>query len=303
MTCYFPLKGWRSKTVNKNGKRPIVFKRNEGFEDMPVTVPCGQCVGCRLDRSRQWAIRCVHEAQMHMDNCFITLTYSDKYVPDDFTLVKKHFQDFMKRLRKKIQPLKISFYMCGEYGDENSRPHYHACIFGYDFPDKSLLKERNGIKLYVSETLENLWRYGYSTIGDVTFDSAAYVARYIMKKRLGKDAKSAYERVNPLTGECYNIIPEYTSMSLKPAIGLRWYEKFKHDVYPSDSVIVQGREVKPPKYYDRLYDIEAPDELMILKYRRKRELEKVNQDDLTSKRLEVRAKCKRLQAERLVRPL
>ena len=118
---------------------------------------------------------------MYDDNCFITLTYSNQHIPADGSLDVRVFQKFMKRLRKRFGD-GIRFYHCGEYGSLLGRPHYHACLFNFDFPDKYLWKENNGQKLYRSPSLEELWPYGYSSIGTVTFESAAYVARYILKR-------------------------------------------------------------------------------------------------------------------------
>src|SRR4051794_29862641 len=100
MPCFRPLKGYRARVTNPDtGKRSIVFNARKGFNDLPVDLPCGQCIGCRLERSRQWAIRCSHEAKLHEENCFITLTYAPEHLPPGGTLVVKDFQDFMKRLR------------------------------------------------------------------------------------------------------------------------------------------------------------------------------------------------------------
>ena len=130
MPCFSPLDGYRSRTVNASGKRSIVFDIHEGFHDRPVSVPCGQCVGCRLEKSRQWAMRCVHEASLYDENCFITLTYDDEFLPVGGSLDKGAFPRFMKRLRKKFEPRRIRFYHAGEYGDRFGRPHYHALLFG-----------------------------------------------------------------------------------------------------------------------------------------------------------------------------
>ena len=178
MPCYHPLLGYRSSDINpETGKRSIVFTPLDSC-GITVTIPCGQCIGCRLERSRQWAIRCMHEAQMHDANSFITLTFNDQYVNSDRSLVVSDFQKFMKRLRKAVSPQKIRYYHCGEYGEQTARPHHHACIFGYDFPDKKLWQIKYGNKLYRSDFLEKLWSdpetgesFGYSAIGDVTFDS------------------------------------------------------------------------------------------------------------------------------------
>lgn len=219
--------------------------------DESLDLPCGQCIGCRLERSRQWAMRCYHEASMYEENCFITLTYNDEHLPENKSLDVAHFQKFMKRLRKRFGA-GIRFFHCGEYGEKYFRPHYHACLFNFDFPDKKLWKVNNNHRLYISESLSELWPFGFSTIGDVTFESAAYVARYIMKKVTGDAADSHYERVCLETGEVFNLKPEYTTMSRRPGIGKPWFDKYHKDVYPSDFVVINNKKLKPPKYYDTL---------------------------------------------------
>ena len=286
MPCYSPLQGFRSTTTSANGKRGIVFNPQHGYRDLPVTVPCGQCIGCRLERSRQWAIRCVHEAQMHDDNAFITLTYNDENRPADGSLNLRHFQLFMKRFRKKVGP--VRFYHCGEYGEQFGRPHYHAIIFGYGFPDKKLWKTLNDVPLYRSATLEALWTLGFSSIGGVTFQSAAYVARYIMKKVTGDRAKRYYEIVDPETGEVHQVKPEYTTMSRRPGIGSTWLEQYLGDVYPSDEVIIKGKTMRPPKFYDARYELLYPSEHAKMKGQRKRNAAQ-HVDNNTAARLYVRA--------------
>ena len=249
MTCFSPLKGYKSSEINPaTGKRSLVFTPREGYYDLPIKVPCGQCIGCRLERSRQWAIRCVHEASLHDRNCFLTLTYDDYHVPLDGSLNKAHFQNFMKRLRKKYG-VGIRYFHCGEYGEKFQRPHYHAIIFNHDFSDKYLWSSKLGNDLYRSESLEGLWPYGHSSIGDVTFESAAYVARYITKKITGKEAEQHYEYCNKLTGEITQRQPEYVTMSRRPGIAKGWFDKYTTDVYPSDNIVIRGKKMKPPKYY------------------------------------------------------
>lgn len=199
MPCYHPLDAWRP--IDASFSKKLIFTYSPKFcgsVEPDLKVPCGRCIGCRLERSRQWAIRCVHEASLHKDNCFITLTYNDENLPADRGLHYEHFQLFMKRFRKAIAPAKIRFYMCGEYGEDLGRPHFHACIFGFDFPDRKLWR-KSGAKsnLYRSAMLEQLWTFGYSSVGDVNFESAAYVARYIMKKISGEAAESHYTRFRP----------------------------------------------------------------------------------------------------------
>lgn len=216
-------------------------------------------------------MRCLHESSLHSQNAFLTLTYDDENLPTTGSLFYEDYQLFMKRLRKYAK-IPVRFYMCGEYGEETFRPHYHACIFGYNLPDRQLLKTtKAGSKIYTSKILEKLWPHGLSSIGDVNFDSAAYVARYCMKKITGPDAKHAYRRyssnvdtihMDMHTGEIYSheLIPEFNKMSLKPGIGANWLEKFKSDVYPHDYVIINGKEVKPPKYYDKIYSRDKPED-------------------------------------------
>lgn len=207
MPCYKPLDAWRP--LNSTGSKKLVFSYHParcGSVMPDLKVPCGRCVGCRLERSRQWAIRCVHEAQLHKNNCFITLTYDKAKLPErepglppaDISLHYPDFQKFMKRLRFKYGE-GIRFYMCGEYGEKLGRPHFHACIFGHDFSDKKVWKKTDsGSIIYRSAELEELWPYGFSSVGDVNFESAAYVARYIMKKISGEAAESHYRFFRPI---------------------------------------------------------------------------------------------------------
>jgi hypothetical protein len=268
LVCFSPLEAFVGVGLSSNGKANIVF--NSELAAQPIEklrLRCGQCIGCRLSRSVEWAIRCMHEASCHTENCFITLTYDPEFLPSGETLVKKHFQDSMKRLRQRILPQKVRYYMCGEYGEARSRPHYHACLFGYDFPDKEVLSDRDGQFLYTSELLSDVWGKGFCSIGDLTFDSAAYCARYILKKSLGLHARkvdpetglTVYERLDSLTGEVVPILPEYTNMSLKPGIGAEHFAKFPADYFPSGFVVRDGKKFAVPRYYFRLLERMDPD--------------------------------------------
>lgn len=256
---------------------------------MPVEVGCGQCIGCRLERSRQWAVRCMHEAQMHEDNCFITLTFDNEHIPQNGSLDVSIFQRFMKRLRKEYAPKKIRFFHCGEYGEKFKRPHYHACLFGFDFSDLVSYNTGKGV-VQSSNALKKLWPYGFNTVGELTFDSAAYVARYITKKVTGQAALLHYTDIDFKTGEVLNERkPEYTTMSRRPGIGKKWFDEFKDEVYPSDSVVVRGKEMKPPKYYDSQYEIIEPEKFLKIKDERVKEASK-HLNDQTEERLKVRQK-------------
>lgn len=279
MACFYPISGYVSEKTNQ-------FHFKETSDSRPSKIPCGTCIGCRIEKSRQWAIRCTHEAQMHEYNCFITLTYNKENLPADGSLNIRHFQLFMKRLRRKYGS-NIRFYHSGEYGDKFQRPHYHACIFGFDFPDKEPWSVTGSNTLYISKALQKLWPFGFSTIGNFDFNTAAYVARYTMKKKYGQAADTHYQKVNEHTGETTQRIREYSTMSRKPGIGSSWLKKYQSDVYPKDRVIHKGRELRPPKYYDRIYEKDQPSSFDIVKL--ERNLKQQSQAlDNTPERLQVK---------------
>lgn len=285
----------------------------------PLVLPCGQCVGCRLERSRQWAVRIMHEAQMHASSYFVTLTYAPENLPVQGQLVYSHFQKFMRRLRK-WQPDKkyeewyeevtdevtgdvvrvkrrrllnpIRFFMCGEYGEQFSRPHFHACLFGLRFDDLKLFSTAGGNRLYTSDTLSSLWTDGFASVAELSFDSAAYVARYCVKKVNGKLADDHYRKTDLITGEIYEMEPEFSHMSLKPGIGAKWFEKYWKEVAVKDSVRVNGANAKPPRFYDKRLLVIDPDKYDEIAY--ERYLTSVEFQDHTSPdRLRVREEIAR----------
>ncbi|WNK13124.1 MAG: replication initiator protein [Microvirus sp.] len=245
MPCFHPAKAHRAPDGT------VVFVGRESRLSN-LLLSCGQCIGCRLERSRQWAVRCLHEASLFDANAFITLTYDDAhYVP---TLIYWHFQDFMKRLRKKRSGLR--FYMAGEYGAKFGRPHFHALLFNCDFPDKYVIRQGKD-PLYRSSELEALWPFGYSSIGAVSFESAAYVARYCVAKVTGAPSESHYllsrPYVEPQTGEIfYSRVPEFNRMSLRSGVGSDWLRLFWSDVR-TGKVVVNGKECNIPRYYARYF--------------------------------------------------
>lgn len=307
MTCYRPLEAWR--IPGEPGVR-FSFPDGEAPKGELLRVACGRCIGCRLDRSREWATRCMHEAHMHDENTFITLTYEDEHLPDGASLEPDDFTKFMKRFRRRIEPRRISYFMAGEYGEKGNRPHYHSCIFGYEFPD--MYQEgftKSGLPAYRSESLRELWGKGRVEIGFVTFESAAYVARYVCKK-LDKKGQSdinpetglkAYEVLDGETGEIISRYPEYGRMSRNPAIGRSWYEKYGGtDVEVTDSVTVGPRTIRPPKYYDRLREARDPDGFEAVKAERESKA-KAGAEDKTRARLQDREKVKIAQVSQLKR--
>lgn len=302
MPCYHPLKAWQLG-FNDNGKaKMLVTSFNidhleflddgtifRSTEILPVhqqdnfdikrdyfTIPCGHCIGCRLEQSRQWATRCLLEMQYHDSNFFVTLTYNDDHLPhgigvhpltgeiiETHSLVKRDFQIFMKRLRKEYDIIypgrKLRYYAAGEYGDHTGRPHYHAIIFGLELNDLVFYKRSGEYYLYVSPFLDSLWydvcddgskqSKGFITVAPATWETAAYTARYCTNKLTG-DYSSIYDDLN--------IIPPFTLMSRKPGIGLQYFEdnidKLKEDPYIYLSTEKGSRKVNQPKYYKRKFE-------------------------------------------------
>jgi len=312
MACYSPLKGFK----NSNGA--LVFKRSQHTIGK-MEVACGQCLGCRLDKSLMWAMRIVHESHLHKHtngNCFVTFTYrSEKectdeqfknhyYVPEDYSLNYHHFRDFIKRLRRHFNPtdedgeLKkpyqtIRYFHCGEYGDENLRPHYHACLFNIEFDDVHVYSQQEGLTTYESETLQKLWPYGFCTIGELNFETASYTAGYILKKITGNEALETYLRSDDY-GVAYWVKPPYITMSLKPGIGSEFYEKYKTDFFPSDESPVPGKGIikKVPRYYETILQHSDPSMHEMVKNLRQEWIAK-HREDFEPERLHDKYKCAR----------
>lgn len=307
MPCYAPNRTWEGP-VRTEGKINIVWKRSQSLRDVEVLLPCGQCIGCREERSRQWAMRIMHETEEYADNSFITLTYDNPSLPINNSLNLSHFQNFMKRLRKDSDH-KIRFYHCGEYGENFARPHYHSILFNHDFKDKTRLirkdEEKQQNRVYTSENLSKLWPYGFHVIGDVTFASAAYVARYVLKKVNGKIQEEHYN----------GLKPEYATMSRRPGIGKAYYDKYKAEIYQEDFIIQDGNKCKPPRFYDNLLDKDDKNRYRQIKRKRKLEGNRLIPmrnprtgkmmlgNDNDSFRLPVKEICHEARIKNLKRPL
>ena len=272
MACYYPLEAWRSKDGG------ITFELANANPDYPVMLPCGGCIGCRLDKSNEWALRCVHEAQFHSDSCFVTLTYDNDHLPHNESLIKAHICTFMKSLKQKLwreKKIKIRYFGGGEYGTNQQgvlnpytgkvqlgRPHYHAIIFGWNPDDKVPYKYESkknceGYWTYTSETLNKVWNKGHCVLGDLTFKSARYTAGYIMKKVGGEMADQHYYKVLPRTGELVRVIPEFSTMSLKPGIGYEWFKRYKDDCRKG-YIYHDGHKIAIPEYYVQKLGEEDP---------------------------------------------
>lgn len=296
MTCYHPLIGL-FRGFQPNGKMRIkILSKKAGYwidksqvlhwinyngieiqeskmppdksKDGYLLIPCGQCLGCRIDYSKQWATRMICECKYHDKACFVTLTYDDMHVPlssyvdkngelqESLTLRPDDLTRFWKRLRFHFPDVKIRYFAAGEYGETTHRPHYHAIIYGIDFSeDRELLKVVDGNAYWTSPTLEKIWQNGYVLIADVCYETCAYVGRYVTKK-----AGSSHKEYC----EYFNIVPEFNRMSLKPAIGRQYYDDHKDEIFKHQEIFISGitggKKLKPPRYYKQLYEIDNPAE-------------------------------------------
>lgn len=273
-----------------------------------VEIPCGKCIGCRIEYSRQWANRMMLELEYHDSAYFVTLTYNDDHVPralfsdlhtgeafESLTLCKRDVQLFFKRLRKAFPDDKIRFYLAGEYGSNTFRPHYHAIIFGLHLDDLQVFsKSKQGFCYYSSAKLQRCWsqvltgesyspndhNIGFCLVSEVTWETCAYVARYVTKKLTGPES-SYYEY--------FNLTPPFTLMSRKPGIGRQWYDDHP-DCFDYEYINLKtssgGRKFRPPKYYQKLYEVDEPDAAADMKETRRQMAEaqkqlKLAQTDLS----------------------
>lgn len=243
----------------------------------------------------------MHESKTHRDNCYITLTYDDKNLPVNGSLNLCDMRNFWKRFRKSISPNTVRYFQVGEYGDEGNRPHHHACVFGYEFPDQVPIGNSGTDKpMFTSALLSKLWGKGRCTVQLLNYASAAYVARYNLKKINGIGAKGHYERVDSNGELTINLKPEYATMSRRPGIGAKFYERYKTDIFPSDQVVINGKIQSPPSFYLRLLEKENPEMLATIKKNRQLKAD-LHEEDQTDSRLLTRETVKHAQIKSLTR--
>lgn len=292
MSCYHPLpaiqrkEGGQIEFVNKEAL--IKDARGEVFAPFGyryLEVPCGKCIGCRLDYSKQWATRIMKEAEQWENNWFLTLTYDPENVPwqssinletgeyvQGMTLQPEHLTKFLKDLRRywkyHYNEDNIRFYACGEYGGKTQRPHYHVAVMNWNIPGgllKEWKKSQNGM-YYQCETVAKIWKKGFICLAKLEWESAAYVARYMLKKQKGKDADQYYKSMAQ--------IPEFTRCSRNPGIAREWYEQNKDKIYKNDEMFIArkggAQKVKPPAYYDKLFDVEDHERMQEIKEERRK---------------------------------
>lgn len=283
MSCYRPLKGF-ILGIKDNGKQDLKLSSYETdhieisssgqIYERPnnlgtplgrpirefVTIPCGRCIGCRLQYAKQWADRAVLELPYHDSNLFITLTYDDDHLPysesedglEHWNLRKKDLQDFWKRLRNYCEPEKIKYLACGEYGDTTFRPHYHSIVFGLKLPDlKYHSRNYDGDLLYTSETLANIWKNGFVLVGEANHQTINYVARYVTKKMYGFEAEK-YKK--------FNIEPPFLTMSRNPGLGRLYYEDHKVELFNESRYSFPTKNgfgsATPGRYFNNLFELD-----------------------------------------------
>lgn len=257
-------------------------------------IPCGKCIECRLEYARQWAIRCVHEAKMHEENSFITLTYDDQHL-ESTKLIYKHFQDFMKNLRHTTSN-KISYFVTGEYGDKRKRPHWHALVFNWR-PTDLIHKYTNerGDRVYSSERLSLLWGRGIAECGSVTFESAGYCARYAAKKLVhGKDDAHPFQPIS--------------KKSSGRAIGRSWLEKYYKDAFNHGEIIILGKNKEVhkcgiPRYYEKWLQKHKPEEWLCYMQNKKEERIKQYSAKAEKERKEQMIEINRVRDQGLPHPI
>ncbi len=317
MPCYSPLKGYKDITTGG-----LVFDTKNAIT--PLEVACGQCFGCRVDHCLMWSIRIIHEASMHLDqhgNSWVTLTYRSpsacndrqyregQYVPGDYSLQPSHVSKFIRSLRRGNPDHRIRYFYCGEYGDDNQRPHYHLCIFNHSFNDQYLWKDDEGLLTYTSESLQRHWAYGFTTVTELNLRTAAYTAGYAFKKITGKRAIEHYLRCDE-HGEAYWLLPEYIRMSTgnskgkHQGIGASFYEKYTSDIFPADVSPVPGHGQRElvPRYYQNILAEQNPEMLEDIKELRQQFIT-AHAADFTSERLRDKYICARAQRSHLKRNL
>lgn len=322
MACYHPmLFRWKGEynPVKDPGAKPtkkyICIGSYAGPDEMDsftdIVVPCGKCIGCRLDYSRRWADRMMLELETAGKGLFCTLTYNDDSIPCAFdpdtgeflghTVSKRDCQLFMKNLRRDFEPIRIRFYLSSEYGPLNHRPHYHCILFGIgleDLPGKEFRKVNSlGQKFYRSPEIEKAWPHGFVLVSEVSWSTCSYVARYVLKKAVSDD----------LSGEELGVDPEFSLMSRRPGIGSEYLEMHP-DVFDYQIISLPGRDgakkIYLPKYYLRKLKLQDPDKFDKIKQERlkaSRDKELLRMHDSTVSfldQLEIDeiAKCRQLAA-------
>lgn len=281
MTCYHPSR----VTIGRKS-----FAHVGRYVADRVVVPCGSCLGCRTDQARGWAIRLVHEGMTTTPAWMLTMTYRPEEIPEHGSLFPRDVTLFIKRLRRSSPAERISYYAAGEYGERTDRPHYHMVLFGARLLDREVQTYRHGAPVFISESIDAAWGKGLCEFTGLTYGAARYVAGYVRKKVRQRDEPEHYTRVVPHTGELVELQREFGRMSRRPAIGRRWIERYWRDVYPRDFVVMDGREMKPPRYYDKWMEQFQPRVMLAVKEQRIEDIEDISEFNLIMKEKVHRAR-------------
>lgn len=291
MACYKPLTAYYSKESGQ-----LTFSPRG--DCAAISLPCGRCIGCRIDRSRDWQTRLINESQTvgPGEALSLTLTYAPEHLPEHGSLRKRDLQLFMKRLRAHVwkkNRKRVRFFAVGEYGTRGGRSHYHALTFGFPLPDdaQKFRKSGKGNAMYRSDTLEKLWGMGDVSIQLFCSSAARYVTSYVTKRLTGELARPHLEVVGELGQLVAVREPEFQVQSSRPGIGGTFFQRFSKDIASSDFMILRTRtgfrKAGVPKYYDRL--LKRADPALADEIKAQRQLQGVARRwDQTPERLAVR---------------
>lgn len=230
---------------------PVAQKHSKDPSFRAELTSCGHCIACRLSKAHDWSVRGMLELYCHEKASFITLTYSDAHLPQNLSLQKKEFSDWVKRFREDLRQKGIFVRVLGsgEYGDKTNRPHYHAIIYGYDFPDRKPLYRVKGIQYYTSPLLSKKWTFGNHIIGEANKTTIAYCCKYILKKITGNKAAEHYG----------DRQPEFPYYPKNPALGREFFEKFTSDFYPKNFISIEGKKTPIPRYFYKRLEKDFPE--------------------------------------------
>lgn len=215
--------------ISKSGAF-IGYKEKQPIDSFPV--PCGHCVECLQDKANEWSYRVMREYALYNSiGCVLTLTYDNEHLPVDGSVSRRDFQLFLKRLRKSIDPVKIRYFGCGEYGTNNKRPHYHLVVIGWEPSDLVFVKKsKKNTILYRSPTVEKLWGQGIVGVAEVNAESVKYSAKYLQKLYFD---------------ETSGLTKPFLAMSTHPGFGA--FEALER--VSTDSIYLNGVRKKVPRYY------------------------------------------------------
>lgn len=283
MTCLNPRRSVR----DIDGVTYFGEHSHDGWHET-IEVPCNRCHFCMARRKRDWAIRATHEAEDHQrtirleegptasisNSCFVTLTYDEEHLPNDESVSISEFSRFMQRLRNRRRGESIRYLACGEYGSLG-RPHYHGLLFGLSFHKDRDPLNRGTDAAYASDELTETWGKGRCELGPVNYATASYVAGYVVKKSYDEALvrrpfdEPDHTYVRNTSGTWNKVSPEFNTCSRRPGLARPWIERNLDSVYRSDSVHIDGRSFRPPKFYDKVLEEFRPDHWELIQAQRR----------------------------------